>query len=103
MACDRLRGNADIVITMPAHDVRVVFAPAEHVEPSERTGPGKHPRCAVNPASLRATYAPGKVLVRIAHTHLLVRRHPTARDASRHQQTGRSSRSRLRPHMRVGF
>src|SRR5918996_4253696 len=72
MAGQRLPGDAYIVITMPAHDVRIVFSPAEQVQPSDGAGTCEHPCRGIDTAALRAAYSPSEVSLVPGHVHLLV-------------------------------
>src|SRR5882724_8334585 len=72
MEGQRLPGDAYIVITMPAHDVRIVFSPAEQVQPSDGAGTCEHPCRGIDTAALRAAYSPGEVCLVAGHVYLLV-------------------------------
>jgi hypothetical protein len=41
MAGQGLLCDAYVIVTMPTHDIRVVFPPAKEVQPTNRTGTGE--------------------------------------------------------------
>jgi hypothetical protein len=64
-------GDADIVVAMAAHDVRVIFSPAEQVQSPNGAGTRENSRRRIDTAALRATYSPGEVRLWADHEHLL--------------------------------